>query len=319
MRSNFGSVSKTDGTMKILVTGANGFIGAHLCQELSRRGISFRAIARNSNANNYADFVSCDLETAESLDQLMDGCEVVIHLAGRAHVINDDSLEKYQVANELVTRRLANAAAKSGITRFVYLSSIKVNGESNDSGLPFRYSDKPIPLDNYGRSKLAAELALQEVCQVRGMDYVIIRPTLVYGKGVKANFSALISAVQKGFPLPIASVRNSRSMIGINNLIDLVIATCTNPHAANQTFLASDGSDISTPALVRLIAQSLNRPPRIFPFPVVVLRFLAIVIGKSSFIDKLTRSLSVDISHTTSTLNWQPPFSTESEVAKAVQ
>jgi UDP-glucose 4-epimerase len=148
---------------------------------------------------------------------------------------------------------------------------------------------------------------------------VIIRPALVYGKGVKANFSALISAVKRGLPLPIASIRNSRSVIGINNLIDLIIATCANPHAANQTFLASDGNDISTPALVRLIAQSLNRPSRVFPFPVFVLRLLAVVVGKSSFIDKLTGSLSVDISHTTSTLNWQPPFSTESEVAKAVQ
>lgn len=305
--------------MKILVTGANGFIGAHLCQELSSRGISFRATARNSNTNNYADFVSCDLETAESLDQLVDGCEVVVHLAGRAHVTNDDSLEKYQVANEFVTRRLANAAAKSGMTRFVYLSSIKVNGESNDSDLPFRSSDKPIPLDNYGRSKLAAEQALQEICRVNKMEYVIIRPTLVYGKGVKANFSALISAVKRGIPLPIATVKNARSMIGINNLVDLIIATCTNQKAANQTFLASDGIDTSTPALVQLIAKSLNRPSRIFPFPVFVLRLLAAPVGKSSFIDKLTGSLTVDISHTTNTLNWKPPFSTESEVAKAIQ
>jgi UDP-glucose 4-epimerase len=305
--------------MKILITGANGFIGAHLCQELSSRKIDFRATARNSNENNYADFVSCDLETTESLNQLMDGCDIVVHLAGRAHVTSDDSQEKYRIANEFVTHQLANAAAQNGIARFVYISSIKVNGESSSPGLPIRSSDTPSPLDNYGRSKLAAEKVLQEICRVNNMEYVIIRPTLVYGKGVRANFSALISAVQKGAPLPIASVRNSRSMIGINNLIDLVIATCTNPHAANQIFLASDGNDISTPALVRLIAQSLNRPSRIFPFPVFVLRLLAVVVGKSSFIDKLTGSLSVDISHTTSTLNWKPPFSTESEVAKAVQ
>ena len=305
--------------MKILVTGANGFIGAHLCHELSRRGISFRATARNSNANNYADFVSCDLETADSLDQLMDGCDLVVHLAGRAHVANDDSLEKYQVANEFVTRRLANAALQSGIARFVYLSSIKVNGESNDPRLPFRSSDNPMPLDNYGRSKLSAELALREICQANTMDYVIIRPPLVYGKGVKANFSALISAVKRGIPLPIATVKNVRSMIGINNLVDLIIATCTNQNAANQTFLASDGIDTSTPALVRFIATSLNRRPRIFPFPISILRLLAAVFGKSLAIDKLTGSLSVDISHTTSTLNWHPPFSIESEIAKAVK
>jgi UDP-glucose 4-epimerase len=305
--------------MKILITGANGFIGSHLCRELSNRGISFRATTRNSNTNNYADFVSCDLETTESLNQLIDGCEVVIHLAGRAHVSNDDSWEKYQVANEFVTQRLANAAAQHGITRFVYLSSIKVNGESSNPGLPIRHSDTPNPLDNYGRSKLAAELALRAICHDNSMDYVIIRPTLVYGQGVKANFSALISAVKRGLPLPIATVKNERSMIGINNLIDLIIASSTNPKAANQTFLASDGTDTSTPALVRLIAKSLNRQTRIFPFPISVLRLLAAVFGKSSAIDKLTGSLSVDISHTTNTLNWRPPFSIEAEIAKAVK
>jgi UDP-glucose 4-epimerase len=249
----------------------------------------------------------------------MDGCDIVVHLAGRAHVTSDDSQEKYQVANEFVTQRLANAAVQNGIARFVYISSIKVNGESSGPGLPIRQSDTPNPLDNYGRSKLAAELALQEICRVNNMDYVIIRPTLVYGKGVKANFSALISAVKKGLPLPIATVKNVRSMIGINNLIDLIVATCTNPKAANQTFLASDGIDMSTPELVRLIAASLNRRSRIFPFPISILRLLAALIGKSSAIDKLTESLSVDIRHTTNTLNWHPPFSIESEIAKAVK
>jgi nucleoside-diphosphate-sugar epimerase len=305
--------------MKILITGANGFIGAHLCQELSSRKIGFRATARNANENNYADFVSCDLETTESLNQLMDGCDIVVHLAGRAHVTSDDSQEKYRIANEFVTHQLANAAAQNGIARFVYISSIKVNGESSSPGLPIRSSDTPSPLDNYGRSKLAAEQELQEICRVNNMDYVIIRPTLVYGKGVKANFSALISAVKRGIPLPIATVKNARSMIGINNLVDLIIATCTNAKAANQTFLASDGIDTSTPALVRFIAASLNRRSRIFPFPISILRLLATVFGKSSAIDKLTGSLSVDISHTTNTLDWRPPFSIESEIAKAVK
>ena len=305
--------------MKILITGANGFIGTHLCNELSNRNIGFRATARNANENSYADFVSCDLETTESLNQLMDGCDIVIHLAGRAHVTSDNSQEKYQVANEFVTQRLANAAARNGIARFVYLSSIKVNSESSSPGLPIRQSDAPNPLDNYGRSKLAAELALQEICRANNMDYVIIRPTLVYGKGVKANFSALISAVKRGLPLPIATVKNVRSMIGINNLTDLIIAASTNPKAANQTFLASDGIDTSTPALVRLIAASLNRRARIFPFPISILKLLAAVFGKSSAIDKLIGSLSVDISHTTKTLNWHPPFSIESEIAKAVK
>ncbi|MEY3697194.1 MAG: UDP-glucose 4-epimerase (Galactowaldenase) (UDP-galactose 4-epimerase) CapN-like [Actinomycetota bacterium] len=305
--------------MKILITGANGFIGAHLCQELSSRKIDFRATARNANENNYADFVGCDLETTESLNQLMDGCDIVVHLAGRAHVTSDDSQEKYRIANEFVTHQLANAAAQNGIARFVYISSIKVNGESSSTGRPIRSFDTPNPLDNYGRSKLAAEQVLQEICRVNKMEYVIIRPTLVYGKGVKANFSALISAVKRGIPLPIATVKNARSMIGINNLVDLIIATCTNPKAANQTFLASDGIDTSTPALVRFIAASLNRRSRIFPFPISVLRLLAAVFGKSSAIDKLTGSLSVDISHTKNTLDWRPPFSIESEIAKAVK
>ena len=305
--------------MKVLITGANGFIGTHLCHELSNRNVGFRATARRANENNYTDFISCDLETTDSLDQLMDGCDIVVHLAGRAHVTSDESQEKYQVANEFVTQRLANAAAQNGIERFVYLSSIKANGESSGPGLPIRQSDTPNPLDNYGRSKLAAELALQEICRVNNMDYVIIRPTLVYGKGVKANFSALISAVKRGLPLPIATVKNVRSMIGINNLTDLIIAASTNPKAANQTFLASDGIDTSTPALVRLIAASLNRRARIFPFPISILKLLAAVFGKSSAIDKLIGSLSVVISHTTKTLNWHPPFSIESEIAKAVK
>ena len=305
--------------MKILITGANGFIGAHLCQELSNRNISFRSTARNTNENHYIDFISCDLETTETLNHLMDGCDVVVHLAGRAHVTSDDSQEKYRIANEFITQRIANAAAKNGISRFVYLSSIKVNGESSSPGIPIRQSDTPNPSDNYGRSKLAAELALQEICRANSMDYVIIRPVLVYGKGVKANFSALVSAVKKGLPLPIASVKNTRSMIGINNLINLIVDACANPKAANQTFLASDGIDMSTPELVRLIAKSLNRRTRIFPFPISILRSLAVVFGKSSVIDKLTGSLSVDISHTTNTLNWRPPFSVESEIAKAVK
>ena len=305
--------------MKILITGANGFIGAHLCQELSNRSISFRSTARNTNENHYIDFISCDLETTETLNHLMDGCDVVVHLAGRAHVTSDNSQEKYRIANEFITQRIANAAAKNGISRFVYLSSIKVNGESSSPGIPIRQSDTPNPSDNYGRSKLAAELALQEICRANSMDYVIIRPVLVYGKGVKANFSALVSAVKKGLPLPIASVKNTRSMIGINNLINLIVDACTNPKAANQTFLASDGIDMSTPELVRLIAKSLNRRTRIFPFPISILRSLAVVFGKSSVIDKLTGSLSVDISHTTNTLNWHPPFSIESEIVKAVK
>lgn len=305
--------------MKILVTGANGFIGTHLCNELSNRNIGFRASARNANENSYTDFMSCDLEKTESLDQLLDGCDIVVHLAGRAHMTSNYSREKYRVANELVTQRLANAAAQNGITRFVFLSSIKVNGESSNPGLPIRQTDTPHPLDDYGRSKLAAELALQTICHDNGMEYVIIRPTLVYGQGVKANFSALISAVKRGLPLPIATVKNERSMIGINNLIDLIITSSTNPKAANQTFLASDGTDTSTPALVRLIAKSLNRQSRIFPFPIPILRLLAAVFGKSSAIDKLTGTLSVDISHTTRTLNWHPPFSIDSEIAKAVK
>ena len=305
--------------MKILITGANGFIGAHLCQELSNRNISFRSTARNTNENHYIDFISCDLETTETLNHLMDGCDIVVHLAGRAHVTSDDSQEKYRIANEFITQRIANAASKNGISRFVYLSSIKVNGESSVPGLPIRQSDTPNPLDNYGRSKLAAELALQEICRANSMDYVIIRPVLVYGKGVKANFSALVSAVKKGLPLPIASVKNTRSMIGINNLINLIVDACVNPKAANQTFLASDGIDMSTPELVRLIAKSLNRRTRIFPFPISILRSLAAVFGKSSVIDKLTGSLAVDISHTTNTLNWHPPFSIESEIVKAVK
>ena len=304
--------------MKILVTGSTGFIGRQLCRELQVRDIEFRATSRSAENFTINDFVSCDLENDPDLSSLLSGCNAVIHLAGRAHVVKDDSSHLYQRANEFVTRRLAEAAKASGVRRFVFISSIKVNGESSPNNAPFTALDIPNPQDSYGRSKLAAENALKEVCQGSNMDFVIIRPTLVYGKGVKANFQTLIKLVNTGLPLPFASITNRRSMIGINNLIDLIILAAISKKSSNQTFLASDDFDISTPDLLRLISISLDRQNRIFKFPIWLLRLIAVVTGNKTSFEKLTGSLVVDITSTKHILSWTPQHDLQSELSKAV-
>lgn len=305
--------------MTVLITGVNGFIGRHLSRELQRREIQIRGTARSSNHSNIKDFVECDLEQVLSLDKLVMGCDTIIHLAGRAHSKDDGAREKYFNANEDVTRRLIESAIRNGVKRFVYLSSIKVNGESNDPSTPIKVTDIPKPLDYYGASKLAAEECIKRVCAQSETEFVIIRPTLVYGKGVRANFDSLIKLVKTGLPIPLSGLRNKRSMIGVNNLVDLIITASTDPAAKNNIFLASDGDDLSTPEMIDLIAKALDKKARTFALPLALLRIIATVFGRSSDFVKLTGSLTVDLSHTVETLNWQPPFSTAQEVTAAVR
>ena len=305
--------------MTVLITGVNGFIGQHLYRELHRRGIPAKGTARSSNSSNIADFVECDLEQTLSLDSLVIGCDTIIHLAGRAHNKDDGAIEKYFSANVDTTRRLIESATRNGVKRFVYLSSIKVNGESNDPSTPIQVSDLPKPLDNYGASKLAAEECITRACAQSATEYVIIRPTLVYGKGVRANFDSLIKLVKTGIPIPLGGLHNKRSMIGVNNLVDLIITASTESSARNNIFLASDGDDFSTPELINLIAKALDKKPRTFSLPLSFLHIVAKMFGRSSDFVKLTGSLTVDLSHTTNTLDWQPPYSTAQEVTAAVR
>ena len=247
--------------MRFLVTGANGFVGVALCAELRRRGYAVLAAVRSV----HAEFADGERTVVNSMDQETDWSNalsnqnVVVHLAARVHVMADsasDPLAEFRRVNVHATMNLASQAAAAGVKRFVFLSSIKVNGELTPSERPFVESDTPHPQDAYGVSKFEAEQGLRQLAAVTGMEVVIIRPPLVYGPGVKANFAALMRAVQQGWPLPLGAIHNQRSLVALDNLVDFIVTCTTHQEAGNQTFLVSDGQDLSTPELVRGLARA---------------------------------------------------------------
>jgi UDP-glucose 4-epimerase len=226
--------------------------------------------------------------------------------------IDEDPLEAFREVNVRGTLQLAQAADRSGVKRFIFVSSIKVNGESTTRRLPYQSSDTASPEDPYGISKAEAEEGLKKLAEKTGMDVVIIRPPLVYGPGVKANFAAMLKLASTGIPLPFGSIKhNQRSMVYVENLISLIIECVINPNAANQTFLISDDGDLSTKAFVKGLSKALGKNCFMLPFPNAVFSLVGKALGKSSIIDRLCGSLQVDINHTKNTLNWQPPYSVE--------
>jgi nucleoside-diphosphate-sugar epimerase len=262
--------------IRALVTGATGFIGRALCAGAS----GWQITAMDQRAPGW--------------EASLKGQQVVVHLAGIAHRRADEAA--YQAVNVDATLRLAEAAAKAGVRRFVFVSSIKVNGEATPPDRPFRAADAPAPLDAYGRSKWRAEQAL---ARVPDLEVVVVRPPLVYGPGVRANFLRLLQLVDTGLPLPFASVRNRRSLIFVGNLVSLLVRCATLPGCAGKTFLAADGEGLSTPELVRRMGAALGRTVRLLPFPPALLP------------SKLSASLVADIADTRSVLGWQPPHSVE--------
>lgn len=243
--------------------------------------------------------------------QLLANIDIVVHLAARVHEMQETdvaALSAFQDVNLHGTIKLARQAAIYGVKRFVYVSSIKVNGEYTGSN-PFTERDAPQPQDPYAVSKWQAEQALHEIGLETGMEIVIVRPPLVYGPGVKANFHSLLKLVSRSLPLPLGSIHNRRSMIFVGNLVDALALCATHPAAAGQTYLVSDGDSVSTPQLVKEIAIAMKRPERLFPFPLSVMRLLARMIGKSSIVDRLTQSLEVDSCKVREELAWQPPYS----------
>ncbi len=222
-----------------------------------------------------------------------------------------DPLREFRRVNVEGTLNLARQAAACGVRRFIFVSSVKVNGESTEAAHPFTAQQAPAPLDPYGISKMEAEQGLCQIAAETGMEVVIIRPPLVYGPGVKANFSALMRAVQRGLPLPLALVRNQRSLIALDNLVDFIITCATHPKAANQTFLVSDGQDLSTPELIRKIALAADVPARLLPVPVWALQAGARLLGKGDAMQRLCGNLQVDISKARELLGWVPPVSVE--------
>jgi nucleoside-diphosphate-sugar epimerase len=308
--------------MKILLTGANGFVGRHLYALLKSEGHEVRALTRVASSLYGNDNIECDLERTENLDSIVTGCDVIIHLAGRAHVMNDgkfDAAAAYASANTDVTRRLAESASKCGIRRFVFLSSVKVNGESTPMDKPFSASDNPQPQDQYGISKLHAEQQVQRVAGATAMDYVIIRTPLVYGPGVRANFASLIKLTLSGIPIPLGAVRNKRSLISVQNLCTALLRAATIPGPINATVLVSDGDDLSTPQLVRAIARAHNVPARVFWFPLGILNIVSVLTRKQSLFQRLCGSLTVDISESKRLLQWSPEVSVDESMRMMAQ
>lgn len=303
-----------------LVTGAGGFIGSALVKALDGHPVR-RALRTPSATAQADDFVCGDIGPDTDWQPALRDVDCVVHLAARTHVLQEnmaDPLAAYRCVNVDGTRRLAEQAVAAGVQRFVFLSSIKVNGESTSSR-PFSTDDTPAPEDAYGISKLEAENALREIADRSGMEWVILRPPLVYGPGVKGNFLQLLKAVAKGVPLPLASIDNRRSLVYVGNLVDAIIACIREPAAAGRTFLVSDGEDLSTPELIRRLATALGRRPRLLPCPPALLALAARLCGREAAFRRLSGSLAVDISALQQTLHWQPRYSTNQGFSATVQ
>lgn len=301
--------------MKFLLTGANGFIGKRLCAELLQNGHTICAAVRTADLM----IEGIKVEAVGSIDGTTDwtaalhDVDVVVHLAARVHVMRDDAedpLEAFRRVNTAGTEHLAWSAAAAGVRRLVYVSSIKVNGEETFPIDPCGYfteADSPLPQDPYGVSKWEAEKALHRVAQETGLEVVIVRPPLVYGAGVKGNFEQMIRVLAKRVPLPLASVCNLRSLVYVGNLVDALILCATHPSASGQIYLVSDGEDVSTPALLRLLGAALGRPARLLRCPPSLLKLVGRLIGRSAQLDRLTGSLRIDSSKIRRELGWRPP------------
>ncbi|PCJ93596.1 MAG: hypothetical protein COA46_00725 [Porticoccaceae bacterium] len=296
--------------MRILVTGANGFIGRALEREflLFSEYDVIPVVRHNIDGFRPAKQVG-DIDGSTQWASILDGVDVIVHTAATvtAHKYSDSSpISEFRRVNVEGTLNLARQAVRAGVNRFVFISSIKVNGENTLPNQPFLPEDKPNPIDAYGTSKLEAELALIKLAEESGLEVVIIRPCLVYGSGVKGNFLSMMRCVNSGIPLPLGVIDNKRSMISIENLVELVIICIDHPNAVNQIFLASDGEDISTTELLQRLGKALDKPARLIPIPVSLLTFIAALLGKKSIAQRLCGSLQVDISKAREMLGWEP-------------
>ena len=312
--------------MTVLVTGAQGFVGSVLCSSLARAGFSVRPLIRNEQHSmllaNLLPPAVVDLEAKTDWSIALKGITEVIHLAGRTHVMHGrskDQLAAYRRINVVGTLNLARQAVKAGVRRFVFVSSIKVNGETTQPDMPFTADDIPSPLGPYGVTKHEAEQGLQEIAAQTGLEVVIIRPPLVYGPGVKANFGAMLRWVARGIPLPFGNIHNSRSMIALHNLVDLLVTCIKHPAAAGQIFLVSDGEDVSTTELLKRIAQVMGKKAILLPVPARVVQVGAITLGQRGLAQRLCGSLQLEISKTRYLLDWTPPLSLDQGLKETVR
>ncbi len=292
------------------MTGASGFIGQTLIPILKSQNIEVLQVTRQQTDSKMNSLFVPDFAAKHAWQGLLLNCDVVIHLAARVHVMHDEALnplEAFLAVNLHGAVNLAKAAAKAGVKRFVFVSSIKVNGELTKKQ-PFTESDSPNPQDPYAVSKFEAEKALRQIEQETGMQVVILRPPLIYGPGVKANFAALLKLVDKKIPLPLANINNERSLIYLDNFVDAIITCATHPNAAGQTYLVSDGEDVSMPQLIHQIALAFKKSSYLFSFPISAMRFVASFFGKANSVDRLTESLVIDSAKIRRELDWKPPF-----------
>ena len=312
-------------TKDILLTGSSGFVGSAVAASLVQQsGFNlYRAVRRSSGVTvGGSDVIIVpDFCDSDGWEKAVEGKDVVIHCAARVHIMNEisgDFISAFRKVNVQATATLARQAARAGVKRFIFISSIKVNGESAKADAPFSADDIPRPADAYGISKCEAEAELKKIGTESGMEVVIIRPVLVYGPGVKANFYSMMKWVHRGVPLPLGSVRNKRSLIFIDNLVDLVVRCIDHPAAGNQIFLASDGEDCSTTELLTYVTEAMGRSSRLIPLPEFVVRAIAILLGKGEFVERLWGSLVVDIKKTREVLEWSPPVGTRRAIVETV-
>jgi nucleoside-diphosphate-sugar epimerase len=296
------------------ITGYSGFVGQHLLKQLSTERCLLLGRVKPKAHYKFCQF---ELTSNENLDLIstFHKIDILVHIAARVHIINDgslDPLEEFRIVNTKGALNLAKQAAQAGVKRFIFLSSIKVNGESTSGKTPFTASDTPYPEDAYGSSKAEAEQQLIELGKTTGMEIVIIRPPLVYGEGVKANFASLMHFVCKGLPLPFRAIKNNkRSLVSVYNLVDLIKVCIEHPKAANQIFLAADDHDLSTAEMVALMAKVQGKRNIAVPVPAWCFKLAGNLLNKNDVIGRLTGSLQLDITHTKNTLDWTPPYSVE--------
>lgn len=308
---------------RVLVTGASGLVGEALVFRLLLDG-KFEPVATARGAtrlHGLCTVVPFELTGDQALPAL-DNVQLLVHAAARVHVMNDDAadaLAEFRKVNVEGTLQLARRAVEAGVQRFVFISSIKVNGEFTLPGRPFTADDRPAPIDAYGVSKYEAEEGLKQIALNSNMEVVIIRPPLVYGPGVKANFLSLLNWLNKGVPLPFGAISNQRSLVSVANLVDLIVTCLSHPAAANQTFLAGDGEDLSTTELLRRLGTSLGKKPLLLPLPSWLLRSMAMIFGKQAVARRICGSLQVDIGKNREQLGWVPPVSMDKALRQTVE
>lgn len=311
----------------ILVTGATGFVGSTVVHHLLEdKHAALVAVAVRRTGVDWGSTVKehlvADLTATTDWSAALVDVTEVVHCAARVHVMEEqatDPLSEFRAVNVAGTLNLVRQAAAAGVRRFVFLSSIKVNGESTQLGHPFRPDDRSAPLDPYGISKLEAEQGLFVIAKQTGMEVVCIRPPLVYGSGVKANFYSMMKWANKGIPLPFGAIHNKRSLVALDNLVDLILTCIDHPAAANQVFLVSDGVDLSITELLSRVAIALGKKPRLLPINQQLIEFFLKLVGKKELAQRLCASLQVDISKTKKLLNWTPPVSVDEALTKTVE